>query len=199
MTWIETIEPRDAEGRLKKLYDQVVDPTGHVDNILTAHSLRPRTLHAHLWLYKATMHTKPNELTNRERELVATCISRSNKCKYCIKHHQAGLTKIVGDEDLAEELSKASVNELKSEFITNRERVFCNYAVKLTLTPGEMKESDLEPLRQVGLSDYGILDLNQIVAYFAYANRTVNGLGVDVVGDVLGLHPSEDTEGFGHS
>ncbi len=199
MTWIDVIAPKNAEGRLKKLYDQVVDRKGHVDNILTAHSLRPRTLHGHLWLYKAAMHTKPNELTNRERELVATCVSRSNQCEYCIRHHQAGLARIVGDEKLAEELSRASVSEIESNNITGRERAFCDYAVKLTLIPGKMKESDLNPLRKVGLSDYGILDLNQIVAYFAYANRTANGLGINTTGDVLGLHPSEDTEGFGHS
>lgn len=199
MTWIEVIEPNNAEGRLKKLYDQVVDPTGHVDNILKAHSLRPRTLHGHLWLYKATMHTKPNELSNRERELVATCVSRSNQCEYCIKHHQAGLAKIVDDEKLAEELSRASVNEINSTNLTDRERVFCDYAIKLTLTPGKMNNSDIDPLRKIGLSDYGILDLNQIVAYFAYANRTVNGLGINTEGDTLGMHPSEDTEGFGHS
>ena len=62
-----------------------------------------------------------------------------------------------------------------------------------------MQKNDLEPLRSVGLTDAGILDLNQIIAYFAYANRTVLGLGINTGGDILGLHPSEDEEGFGHS
>lgn len=199
MTWIDVIHPKDSKGRLKKLYDQVVDPTGHVDNILTAHSLRPRTLHAHLWLYKATMHTKPNELSNRERELIAVCVSRTNLCTCCITHHQAGLARIVEDEGLAEEISKASVNEIQSDNLTERERAFCDYAMKLTISPGQMEKNDIEQLREAGLSDSGILDLNQIVAYFAYANRTINGLGVDTTGDTLGLHPSEDEEGFGHS
>lgn len=199
MTWIDVIQPKDAKGRLKKLYDQVVDPTGHVDNILTSHSLRPRTLHGHLWLYKATMHTKPNELSNRERELIAVCVSRSNLCDYCITHHQAGLARIVEDEDLAEEISRAAVNEISSDKLTDRERAFCDYALKLTISPGIMEKNDIILLRKAGLTDAGILDLNQIVAYFAYANRTVNGLGVDAVGDALGLHPSEDEEGFGHS
>ncbi|MHA2028512.1 MAG: peroxidase-related enzyme [Candidatus Kariarchaeaceae archaeon] len=199
MTWIDVILPKEADGRLKKLYDQVVDPTGHVDNILTSHSLRPRTLHAHLWLYKAAMHTKPNELSNRERELIAVCVSRSNLCTYCIDHHQTGLARIVGDSNLAEELSRASVGDIESDNLTKRERAFCDYAIKLTISPGQMEKNDVEILRRVGLSDAGILDLNQIVAYFAYANRTVNGLGIDTIGDVLGLHPSENEEGFGHS
>ena len=52
---------------------------------------------------------------------------------------------------------------------------------------------------EAGLDDAGILDLNQVVAYFAYANRIASGLGVDLTGDTLGLSPNENEEGFGHS
>ncbi len=52
------------------------------------------------------------------------------------------------------------------------------YAEKLTLTPGHMVENDVVMLRKVGFSDVDILDINQIVAYYAYVNRTADGLGV---------------------
>ena len=61
-----------------------------------------------------------------------------------------------------------------------------------------MAARDLASLRAQGLDDAVILDLNQIVAYFAYANRTVNGLGVEIAGEPLGLHPDEEQEGFAH-
>lgn len=48
-----------------------------------------------------------------------------------------------------------------------------------------MDESDLEPLRAVGLSDEGILDANLTVAYFAYVNRIADGLGVGLDGYML--------------
>ena len=35
-------------------------------------------------------------------------------------------------------------------------------------------------LRDVGFKDRAILDINQIVAYFAYVNRIADGLGVDL-------------------
>lgn len=38
------------------------------------------------------------------------------------------------------------------------------------------------------------LEVNQVAAYFAYANRTVSGLGVTTDGDVLGMSPA-DTAG----
>lgn len=52
------------------------------------------------------------------------------------------------------------------------------YAEKLTLTPGQMVEADVKMLRKVGFEDVDILDINQIVAYYAYVNRTADGLGV---------------------
>ena len=105
----------------------------------------------------------------------------------------------MNDKELAIKLSKASVSESDSHLLTERERAFCDYAMKLTIAPGQMEKNDLEQLRKVGLSDAGILDLNQVVSYFAYANRIVNGLGIEIAGEILGLHPSADEEGYSHS
>ena len=56
MTWISTIDPERAEGRLAKSYQRVKGPDGQVDNILQAHSLRPHTLEGHMALYKNVLH-----------------------------------------------------------------------------------------------------------------------------------------------
>ncbi len=50
-----------------------------------------------------------------------------------------------------------------------------DYADKLTREPWSVTELDLVPLRDVGLEDRAILDLNQAVAYFAYVNRVADG------------------------
>lgn len=64
--------------------------------------------------------------------------------------------------------------------LTDRERAMCDYAKKLSLTPGAMREQDLEPLRAVGLSDPEIHDAVQVIAYFNYINRIADGLGTDL-------------------
>lgn len=199
MAWIEMVEPGKAKGPLESIYQSVQTPDGHVDNILKIHSLRPRTLRGHLEIYKATLHSKPNGLSMRERELVGVCVSLLNECDYCVQHHRAGLARTLGgDTALADELTQASIGAIESEKLSSRERALCAYTNKLTSKPAKMLASDLEPLKAVGLDDATILDLNQVVAYFAYANRTVNGLGVEVAGEALGLHPDEDAEGFAH-
>ena len=55
-----------------------------------------------------------------------------------------------------------------------------DYADKLTRTPGAMREDDVVALREHGLADRDILDVNQVVAYFAYVNRVADGLGVAI-------------------
>ncbi len=52
--------------------------------------------------------------------------------------------------------------------------------MKLTLAPGEMAETDVAALHGVGLSDRDVLDLCEVVAYYAYVNRIADGLGVTV-------------------
>lgn len=52
------------------------------------------------------------------------------------------------------------------------------YAVKLTEYPGSVEESDVVNLRDVGFSDLDILHIAEVVAYFAYANRIADGLGI---------------------
>ena len=68
------------------------------------------------------------------------------------------------------------------------------YAEKLTVAPAKMVESDVAALRQAGWDDGEILEINQVVSYFAYANRTVLGLGVTTDGDILGLSPSDSAD-----
>lgn len=54
-----------------------------------------------------------------------------------------------------------------------------DFAVKLTRTAAEMKETDLEPLRKNGFDDSAILEIVHIVGYFNYINRVADALGVD--------------------
>ena len=55
-----------------------------------------------------------------------------------------------------------------------------DYASKLTIYPKDMIREDVERLREMGYSDRGILDINQIISYVAYVNRIADGLGVEL-------------------
>ncbi len=54
------------------------------------------------------------------------------------------------------------------------------YVDKLTVAPASMVVSDIEALRKVGFADEDILAIVEVAAYYAYANRIVDGLGVEL-------------------
>lgn len=64
--------------------------------------------------------------------------------------------------------------------ITAAEKAMLVYTAKLTKEPWAMIEADVIALRQQGFSDSAILDINQVAAYYAFANRLVDGLGVEL-------------------
>ncbi len=60
------------------------------------------------------------------------------------------------------------------------DRALCDYALKLTQSPRSMAKTDVDRLREVGVSDRAITDATQVIAYFNYINRIADGLGVDL-------------------
>jgi uncharacterized peroxidase-related enzyme len=79
--------------------------------------------------------------------------------------------------------------------LSPRERAILDYAVKLTVTPSQMAESDVVRLRDAALSDAEILDACQVTAYYNYVNRMADGLGVELEDDweEPGSRPASDT------
>ena len=57
------------------------------------------------------------------------------------------------------------------------------YALKLTRTPADITQTDVEALRTNGFSDLDILHIAETTAYYAYVNRIADGLGVAVEPD----------------
>lgn len=173
MSWIDEVELDDAEGKLARIYAELVEKRGKVSNILKVHSLNPDAMGNHLDLYMTLMFGESG-LSRSEREAVAVVVSATNDCAYCVNHHAEALRRYVKDEETLEMLMSADGLETLEPRLSNIVR----HAEKLTSAPDAMTESDLGELRAVGLTDRDILDVSLIVAYFNFVNRIALGLGV---------------------
>ncbi|MBO6773985.1 MAG: peroxidase-related enzyme [Marinibacterium sp.] len=200
MTWIKTVPFEVATGRLRKLYERVTGPGNNVDNIMMAHSLRPHSMEGHMALYKNVLHHTGNSLPKWVLELLGVRVSHLNGCDYCVRHHAAGLRRLLADEARADAVIGAATGDGGFEGIVDPSvQQMLVYAEQLTSAAQDMDVANVEALRAVGLEDGQILEVNQVVAYFAYANRTVLGLGVNTDGDVIGLSPGSDNpDEWGH-
>ncbi|MFQ5504264.1 MAG: hypothetical protein ACE5F1_05620 [Planctomycetota bacterium] len=54
------------------------------------------------------------------------------------------------------------------------------FVSKLTRTPAAMKKEDVTALTEHGFGDADVLGIVEVSAYFAFANRIVSGLGVEL-------------------
>lgn len=200
MSWIDEIPYDQADPSLKRIYDRVKGPNNNVDNVLSVHSLRPHSLVGHMTLYKNVLHNANNTLPKWYLETQGVYVSQLNNCSYCVEHHFAGLRRLLGDDSLANKIREAIDRGSFDDVLDDRMKAGMGYAVQLTREPHTLNEQHISDLRKAGFSDGEILEINQVVSYFNYVNRSVLGLGVNIKGDVLGLSPgdSDDPENWSH-
>jgi uncharacterized peroxidase-related enzyme len=201
MSWIKHIPFKQAEGKLLKLYKRVKGPDNNVDNIMLAHSLRPHTMEGHMVLYKNVLHHTGNKIPKWFLEAMGVLTSMLNGCHYCVDHHFSGMERLVDNNERSKQIRLALESEDFSNVFNDRQTAAMRYTKKLSCTPAQMLEEDISKLRSSGWDDGEILEINQVVAYFNYANRTVLGLGVHTDGDLIGLSPnvSEDPDNWNHT
>ena len=201
MSWIKEISYDNATGQLKRMYDRVKGPDNNVDNVLSIHSLRPHTLVGHMGLYKNVLHNSNNTLPKWYLETLGVYVSSLNQCNYCVEHHSAGLKRLLDDDTKFQSIINCLTSDQPESFFKDHFLEGLRYAKKLTLAHHTITESDIQSLRALNLSDGEILEINQVVSYFNYVNRTVVGLGVNTDGDIIGLSPndSSDPDNWGHS
>jgi len=191
--WIQMIQPEAAEGELRDVYAAVTSPHGTVDNVMKVHSLQPKTMLGHLQLYKSILHNLDMTLSVGFLEIVASYTSMINNCAYSLTHHFNNARHLMADDARAERVFQAlERNEPAAEF-SGRELALLNYSAELTRNVGGITQSEVTNAKNEGCSDQEILEVNQVVAYFNYSNRVLNGLGVTTEGDVVGYY-SNDAE-----
>jgi uncharacterized peroxidase-related enzyme len=106
--------------------------------------------------------------------MIAVVISAESHCPYCVAAHAAALRMRTKDDALVERLA---VNYRHVELDT-RDRAMLDFAVKLTKTPDECGQSDLEHLRAVGYTDEDILHIVEVTAIFNYNVRLAAATGL---------------------
>ncbi len=175
MAWIEITHEDDATGALKAVYDAITQQRGKMSNIMRVHSLHPAAMQAHMELYLKIMFSRRGGgLRRADRELIATVVSATNGCPYCVNHHAEALRFYWKDEARVAQ----AMQDYRLLDLPEQTRAMLDYAVKLTQAPASVSEADVAAMREAGFSDRDILDVNLITSYFNFVNRIAEGLGV---------------------
>jgi len=194
MSWIKTISYNESDKTLKRIYDRVKGPSNNIDNVLTIHSLRPHTLVGHMTLYKSVLHNVSNTLPKWYLECLGVYVSHLNSCAYCVSHHFEGMKRLLEDDERSNDFLEAIKTNDVQDFFKNHYDMGMDYARQLTLDHTNITKTTIDTLKKSGFTEGEILEVNQVVSYFNYVNRSVVGLGVSTDGDIIGLSPNESDD-----
>jgi uncharacterized peroxidase-related enzyme len=139
-------------------------------------------------LYRAILHSDDGVLPKWLQELISTQVALLADCTYAATHHGANFKALLGDETRGEEILQALREGAPERVFEEKEAAILRYNAKLAEQPGAMSEADIAALRAAGVSDAEILEVNQIGANFAYWVRVINGLGIRLGDEKIGLY-----------
>ena len=189
------VSDAEAGPELAAAFDRVRSPAGTVDNVMRVQSLRPSTMTGHHALYMGTLHDDRNVLSGWFLETVASYVSILNRCHYSLTNHWDNARHLIADEERATAIRGALDADAPERAFAGKELAMLRYARKLSLSPAEMVEADVQAMKDEGASDGEILEVNQVCCLFNYANRMLNGLGVTLKGDVIGYYAKPSGNG----
>lgn len=172
-SWLHVPEKDDLPEDVQNLFDKFEDKTGMIPNVARVFALTPQHFMRWFKYYDFLMRNEESALSRKEREMIALAVSSHNRCEYCLASHSAYLREITGDPVLSELIT----HNYRRAHLSERERALLDFAVKLTRDSFEMSPEDLEPLRDLGLSDETIFEVGQVAAMFNFTNRLANAFG----------------------
>ncbi len=187
--WIDVVEEKDADAKLAAAYDSLRREDGAVHNLYKAYSRFPDPVVSADRFYRDVMHAPDAPLPMWLAELLSVDVAIVNDCDYAATHHGANFVHLYGDEAKALRIVDALRQDaLDCPDIENNVRALISYGRKLTKSPAEMSEQDIEDLRAHGWDDSQISQAVQVTASFAYWTRLINALGIEIGDEKVGKY-----------
>ena len=171
--WIETVAPEDATGILADAYAHQRAKMGRVTGITRLGSLYPELVAERLRFYDVIEAT-PSAVPDWAKRAVILIVSALNGCHFCMASNTDKLA-AQGKGELADAISADPIGASAGDPAID---ALFAYTRVLTRNPAGVAEADVRALRDAGWSDLDILDVNNLVAYYAYINRVTAGLGL---------------------
>jgi len=178
----------EAEGELVQAYRSVAGPDGRVDNLYKAMSLSPAAIEPADKLYKALLHNVDCPFEPWLRELISTQVALLCGSEYAAMNHGENFHDFYGNRPESEKLLMAiRQNNWPETDLEPRLHAILAFNHDLTIEPRNISASHIQSLRNAGLDDKQVVYLVQIGASFAYWARVINGLGICLGDEPVGL------------
>ncbi len=175
MARVKIIDPKTVtDPATLEMFDWVIEAEGAVPNHFLVEVNFPEYFNQKM---KSTQVLWENgELTMDEVQHVGVIVSKANNCQYCTAAFCTILNFTLGkDEDYVTQLLEQGVEVVDD----HRMRTILSFALRANDDPGGITDAEVDGLREVGLTDKGIVQLVHVVSDFASYNRINQVLKTD--------------------
>ena len=167
---IPSIQPNEATGKTKELFDSVKANIGTVPNAIKLLAHSPTGLQGVLQFYGAL---SGGTLDAATRERIALAVANVNGCDYCNGSHTA----IAKSLKLSDDEIEANRRGHSSDTQAN---VAVAFARKVAVTRADVTEGDVQALREAGYSEAQIVEIVLNVAYNVLTNYVNEAFKTDI-------------------
>ena len=171
--WIRIAPPEEATGDLKRAYDRIQTTRGRIPNIRAVMAGEPLVVEGLAGFYPENNYGCTS-IDRRLAEMIATVASVANGSGFGAPAHARQLAKVTGDQSFSDSM----LRDYRSAGLPGKERVLLDYVWKLSKTPAEMTEADMDGLRAEGWTDPEIVATVHVASLFAYMNRVAEAFGL---------------------
>jgi uncharacterized peroxidase-related enzyme len=168
MTRLKALNPDEATGKTKELFNAIKGKLGSVPNMMRTMGNSPALLVGYLNFSGALSH---GTLGAKTGELLALAVSENNSCDYCVAAHSYISEKLVHiDANSIQDARRANSADAKTE-------AALKFAIVLVAKKGLVNDSDVEAVKTAGFTEgeigeiVGHVALNMLTNYF---NNTAN-------------------------
>ncbi len=172
MAWVPEVPEEQASPELKRLYEMIRKDFGFVPPFYSAQGLLPRPIEGQVAIFPAIM--ADGALPQKVKEQMAIVVSGLNTSSYCVALHMEILKKFGIERPMGRKLA---VDYPHAPVEPNVQALF-RFADKLTKSPGDIVQADVDTLRAAGWNDQQIIETVLTTALFNFANRVSIGLGL---------------------
>jgi uncharacterized peroxidase-related enzyme len=160
MPRLNVIQPANAAGPVREIFDELTAKMGKVINIFQGMGNSPAALKAYLQMAEAL---GDGELSPEDREAVYLGVSQANGCNYCVSAH----TVIAKHAGMTDDQIKAI---RKLDPLSEKHRALLTFVKRVMETKGNVSDADIAAVRSAGYTDGQIAESIAYIGLATYSN-----------------------------
>jgi uncharacterized peroxidase-related enzyme len=160
MPRLQLVEPSQAQGKTKEIFDDLEKTKGKVVNIFKGMGNSPAALKAYLAMAQALAE---GDLTPEDREVAYLGISQANECTYCLSAH----TVIAKKAGMTDDQIKAI---RQFDPLSEKHKALLTFVRQVMETKGHVSDADVASVRAAGYSDGQIAEMIAFIGLATYSN-----------------------------